>query len=1174
MRFPEELNTALRDGRLVVFAGAGVSMGKPASLPSFAKLTDTIAKHAGKTYKQSDSEDQFLGNLKDGGTDVHRLAAEILGKEDLEPTALHRDLLRLYARLADVKIVTTNFDVLLERAAEDLFADSPPEVFRAPALPLGRDFQGIIHIHGSVAHPHQMVLTDQDFGRAYLTDGWALRFLIDMFSTYSVLFIGYRHEDTIMKYLGRALPPSNMGRYALIGETDGNSAHWRALGIKPITFSQSNPEDYSYLNEGIGRHANLVQYNALDWQREITEIARRPPPIDEDSISLIQHMLEREFTTRFFTDAADSPDWIGWLDQRGHLNGLFADDDLNGPGRNLAYWLATRFAVSNADDLFTLIGRHGMKLNPTFWSWIARQVGHPEADFPNAAILARWVYILLFTLPTDQLLSVGTDALLLTQIAEKCSKYGVHDATLLIYDAMVADRVIVMPSHPYGNSHGITTTTSISVSADEYDINELWENSLSHNLNRLSEPLLHGTTIRIQERHSKFKAWGQATCSYSEDSIYRSAVEPHEQDNTRSHAAPLIDVARDCLEWLVENRPRVAAAWIEQHIASEPPLLRRLAIHTLAARTDLTADQKLTWLLANYDVNETTAHHELFVFVASVYPEAGAESRTALIQAVGAYEWPDPESQDKDLQAACHRFSWFDWICEVDPDCLVAQQARLSVLTQYPDFRPSDHPEFTRWTETWSGSGSPWSVEELTAKPASEWLEPLLTYDPPHLGRVDRYGMLQTVENAVQSDKNWGLSLADAISASEEWETDLWRPLIDGWIGSELGDEQADRVLEYLSELIWQEAYAKQIASALTKLIGTSSISQSPELLSRANAIANQLWTIANRMDSEQLENIQGWLSVAINSVSGKLAQFWVQSLAASNRERDRHDQTLPAMYKSAFDQMMEADNASGTFARTILASQLHFIADNDQEWAIENLLPLLDSEHPEFRAAWDGFLFWGRITPQISGHLSQLFIQAAPVLLHELSEELVGRFLEFYLTLFGIFEIEDSDEWITKLLVIDVETLPTRFARAIRRHLQHRSDQQQQDWWDSWLKRYWEGRIKGVPTRLGESESTVMFSWLPYLTGVFREAVDMAEETPIDSATLRGAFMYSVKKAGLIESCPDDVARLVIYMTQGDIRSYQRWVSDGSWMEGLLSAVNDPALKQQLENAKLKLGL
>ena len=36
-----------------------------------------------------------------------------------------------------------------------------------------------------------MVLTDADFGRAYLTEGWAQRFLVDVFREFTVLFIGY-----------------------------------------------------------------------------------------------------------------------------------------------------------------------------------------------------------------------------------------------------------------------------------------------------------------------------------------------------------------------------------------------------------------------------------------------------------------------------------------------------------------------------------------------------------------------------------------------------------------------------------------------------------------------------------------------------------------------------------------------------------------------------------------------------------------------------------------------------------------------------------------------------------------------------------------------------------------------------------------------------------------------
>ncbi|MGR5939314.1 SIR2 family protein [Bacillus pacificus] len=34
-----------------------------------------------------------------------------------------------------------------------------------------------------------------------MTEGWARRFLVDLFSNYTVLFVGYSHNDPVMKYL-------------------------------------------------------------------------------------------------------------------------------------------------------------------------------------------------------------------------------------------------------------------------------------------------------------------------------------------------------------------------------------------------------------------------------------------------------------------------------------------------------------------------------------------------------------------------------------------------------------------------------------------------------------------------------------------------------------------------------------------------------------------------------------------------------------------------------------------------------------------------------------------------------------------------------------------------------------------------------------------------------------
>ena len=84
--FPDPLLDALRDGKLVIFAGAGVSMGKPSCLPDFVGLADRIAAGTGQTRQNvEDAEgaepvDRFLGRLQLAGADVHARAAQALSR--------------------------------------------------------------------------------------------------------------------------------------------------------------------------------------------------------------------------------------------------------------------------------------------------------------------------------------------------------------------------------------------------------------------------------------------------------------------------------------------------------------------------------------------------------------------------------------------------------------------------------------------------------------------------------------------------------------------------------------------------------------------------------------------------------------------------------------------------------------------------------------------------------------------------------------------------------------------------------------------------------------------------------------------------------------------------------------------------------------------------------------
>jgi hypothetical protein len=94
--FPPELVDAHRDGRLVLFIGAGASIAPPSGLPTFHGLTAEIAAESGVTL-DDDQLDRFLGVLQDDRhVDVHaRVVAKIVALATGHPAGLteHSSLL-------------------------------------------------------------------------------------------------------------------------------------------------------------------------------------------------------------------------------------------------------------------------------------------------------------------------------------------------------------------------------------------------------------------------------------------------------------------------------------------------------------------------------------------------------------------------------------------------------------------------------------------------------------------------------------------------------------------------------------------------------------------------------------------------------------------------------------------------------------------------------------------------------------------------------------------------------------------------------------------------------------------------------------------------------------------------------------------------------------------------
>ena len=632
MDFPVGLVNSLRDGNLVVFAGAGVSMGEPSRLPDFEGLGLEIAQGTGIERFSNEPVDRYLGRLLDEGVKVHERAVSGLSRKGIEPTLLHTELLRLFAEGRPPRVVTTNFDLLFETAFEKVSEESCG-VYRAPALPLGRRFEGIVHVHGDVSDPGGMVLTDNDFGEAYLTDGYTRLFLIELFRAFDVLFVGYSHNDTVMSYLARALPrEQTRSRFALTDDETGD--WWKFLGIEPV-FYPNDDGDHASLRSGVSGLADNLRRGNLDWRQQISAVAAGNPMfLDDEESDLIVDSLSVAVRARFFTQAATDPAWMDWLESRGLLDGLFQVGDLDPPVAELARWLALNFALRHSEKVFGLISSRGMRMSPGLWRELADAVGSGSDSITDPQVLARWVSLLVDSASQTKL--DHTHVAFLLRLSECCGEHGLSGSTLEIFGLLSTTR---LGSERWLNSIGP------SFGVDHYDLNEVWEKALRPALDEIAEPLLGLVVENFRRQLFTRRIWSEADSNWEPVSWGRSAIEPHEQDSSPGPNDVLIDVARDCLENLAARAPVRAAHWSEFLIGSRAALFRRLAVHILDQRQDLTADERLDWLLANVDIHDEVTHHEVFRVVGSIFAITGPAARQRLIESVLSFRWFDEEGR-------------------------------------------------------------------------------------------------------------------------------------------------------------------------------------------------------------------------------------------------------------------------------------------------------------------------------------------------------------------------------------------------------------------------------------------------------------------------------------------------------------------------------------------------
>ncbi len=1090
---PEALLVALQEDRLVVFAGAGVSQGHPSNLPNFRGLADRIAAGTAQTRRAGEPDEVFLGRLQQQGVRVHARAAGVVLDPTSAPTELHCDLLRLFRQPEHIRLVTTNFDGHFEAASLLLF-NQTPVVYRAPALPLGDDFLGLVYVHGSAMRDERsLVLTDGDFGRAYLTQGWARRFLLGLFSKFVVLFVGYSHNDTVLKYLARGLPPaSSAQRYALIRGGD-DLEYWHFLGVEPLTYPPDEHGQHGRLQLAVHRWAEIAARGTLDTENYIRDLATAIPSLNEDDQSFLERAIRDLVTVRFFTRHARSREWLHWLDSTQVLDPLFSQGATTDRDREFAGWIADCFVVDGVEDVLALIERHQQWLHPDLWARILGALIQPQRVVP-ADVLSRWVPVLLSNLPR-QPSHFGLEELLLS-----CVRAEAYTAAAELLAYLTSPRTALKRRIPWPG-HGDRRQTDIEIifPADFHLLREHWPQVCQPHLGTLAQPFIPALVRSLESAHRLLEAWGKADRAWDPLSYSRSAIEPHGQDRYPGSFDFVVNTLRDALDWIVTYEPMTARNWIGVWADADAPIVRRLAIHGFRLHGGITANEKLEWIIRKEWLRSYGLKHEVFLLLRDAYSQADHDVRATLLEHALARTAPDMAEERERNTVEYEKYNLLVWLTRAAPDCELAQGALERLMAAHPEFQPREYPDLDHWSEGgWVGYQSPLTVDGLLARPAGEHLDFLLSYRERSFEGPDRRGLLEQVTEACKRVFAWSHALAGHLIDRGAWGCDLWPYIVRAWAASTLDESQWEMVLTLLNK---GELLAEQSASVADLLEGAVTDETTnplpPALFGLADALAVVGWTSLPRQPvAGQTDD---WLSAAISDSAGRLTLFWLHALSRTRTIGGDHQHSLVEPYRQRFTMIVTDETQAGELGRVLLASQLGFLFSIDEQWTRESVLSLFDWDRDRRRArqAWAGFLVWGRwsetLLAELVPHYLRLFAcHPSDLTLTEwqrVAHHVAG------IALYGL--ADPLHEWLPRFLQSTRIEQRVDFASHVWYLLHHMRPETKAHVWPRWLKQYWQQRNQGVPIPWDRRELEHMAEWVIELEPCFEEAVNVFTEGP-----------------------------------------------------------------------------
>jgi hypothetical protein len=981
-KVPKEIIDAVNNQTLAVFIGAGVS--RLIGCIGWNQLAYNLVNRCFSTKKKDSSglinfkEKETLIQEKDHKKTIticyHLLEKngfESIFYEELEKSLkADEDLVKsqnIYDELYRLRglFITTNADEHFDNKFEQSRIVWREEDFDPSKI----DRTKLYHIHGSIKDKDSLIFTIPAYIKRYNNPTFK-KFLEEIFSKYTVLFVGYgMAEFELLDFLITKYDPNkkqNSKHFILLPFYKGEEnilefeqSYYNSMGIKVLPYVKDN-KGYGQLYDVIkswNKEINQASGYLYDSQQEIDDTVSN---YSEEKAERIFQIIKNDKSQRdYFFEVLKSLEnpfpWLQPLKERGYF------DPQNWNQNRKVFGYLENVADKIKENQDAEIIETLLEIANKIITYQDEKGGRIE-KYGTDWLMIKTMIKIIFSLPIDKITENHIEFIRLAlnsgwsvvyeidnTILPRLLQERAENLVLNLLDIILSYKKIEEKSYfDDKKTYEHTSIKYISI-MDESTINEY---QLKKTLQKYKQKIAELCSIKaariaiekmkiiIKEDKSKF------------DNMWIPTIEGHSQTiSPERYECQLVHFVRDMFEF---SEPHKIKEEIDKLLKEEHSIFKRIAIHIINYHyKDL---NELFWQLKGNPLEDKLLKHELYELLknnCSVFTNEQITKVLNWIESNKNYYIPKDEDEDQvNKMIAYQKKEWLSALLETK------NRDILSSYEKYNNINPAelDHPGFVFWMETKVGYKNSVARDEIFTKTNEEiagyfkGTEDLFDSFKNYVSEnpekfTNNIKPFSNIPRIYQYALLWGLNEAWSTKKHINWQVvfDFIFNLIksdDFWNENYEGDNYRNLIISQIAEVI--EKGTKDDNHAF-----------SPEFLSKAEEI---LLLLAKKTESDFTygDLITSILISTKGKIFSAMINYSLRYARLYKREEDKWVRSVKEDFTKRLDRKIEP---SLEFS-LILGGYLPSIYWLDKKWVSDNInkiFPINNDTH--WKAAFTGYL-------------------------------------------------------------------------------------------------------------------------------------------------------------------------------------------------------------------------